>query len=73
MNGVASPSKFFNFFVILVLVMILIGIVMSFPIMLLWNYCLVPAVPIVTEITWLQAWGLFVLFGLLFRTTSSGN
>lgn len=72
MNDV-TPAKMFNVFLIVFLVMILIGIVMSFPIMLLWNYCLVPAVPLVTEITWLQAWGLFILFGLLFRTTSSGN
>lgn len=72
MNDV-TPAKIFNVFLIVFLVTILIGIVMSFPIMLLWNYCLVPAVPLVTEITWLQAWGLFILFGLLFRTTSSGN
>ena len=70
MNDV-TPAKMFNVFLIVFLVMILIGIVMSFPIMLLWNYCLVPAVPIVIEITWLQAWGLFVLFGLLFRNSST--
>ena len=51
--------------------MVVLGVVLSFPIMLLWNYCLVPAVPIVIEITWLQAWGLFVLFGLLFRNSST--
>lgn len=72
MNDV-TPAKIFNVFLIVFLVTILIGIVMSFPIMLLWNYCLVPAVPLMTEITWLQAWGLFILFGLLFRTTSSEN
>ena len=51
--------------------MVVLGVVLSLPIMLLWNYCLVPAVPIATEITWLQAWGLFVLFGLLFRNSST--
>jgi hypothetical protein len=51
--------------------MVVLGVVLSLPIMLLWNYCLVPAVPIATEITWLQAWGLFVLFGLLFRNNST--
>lgn len=50
--------------------MVVLGVVLSLPIMLLWNYCLVPAVPIAIEITWLQAWGLFVLFGLLFRNNS---
>lgn len=39
----------------------LLGLVLSLPIWLLWNSCLVPAVTGVNEISWLQAWGLQVL------------
>lgn len=49
-----------------------IGFLLSWPVMMLWNYCLVPAVG-VKSITWLQAWGLFVLSNLLFKSTSSKN
>lgn len=45
-----------------------IGLIVSLPVMLLWNYCLVGAIAGINEITWLQAWGILVLFGLLFKT-----
>lgn len=43
----------------------------SYPIFLLWNGCLVGAVAGVAEVTWLQAWGLAILCGMLFKTTVS--
>ena len=63
--------------VILSLGAILVGIatllflsfVLSWPVMMLWNGCLVGAVDGVKEIGWLQAWGLQFLFGLLFKAT----
>jgi hypothetical protein len=63
--------------IILALTAIVVGIatllflsfVMSWPVMMLWNGCLVGAVDGVKEITWLQAWGLQFLFGLLFKAT----
>ena len=48
---------------------ILLGLLFSLPVMLLWNGCLVGAVSGVNEITWLQAWGLMVLSGLLFKSS----
>lgn len=39
----------------------------SWPIYMLWNSCLVGAVAGVNEVTWLQAWGIAVLSGLLFK------
>jgi hypothetical protein len=36
--------------------------------MALWNGCLIGAVDGVYEITWLQAWGLSLLSGFLFRS-----
>jgi hypothetical protein len=50
-----------------------IGLLMSYPVMLLWNGCLVDAVAGVHDITWLQAWGLLVLFGILFKSYSSSS
>jgi hypothetical protein len=58
----------FGFLVILVL-----GLLLSFPVMLLWNACLVPAIPAIMEIGWLQAWGILVLFGILFKPNASNN
>ena len=51
-----------------VTLIIVIGLIVSLPVMLLWNYCLVGAIAGVNEITWLQAWEILVLFGLLFKT-----
>jgi len=46
-----------------------LSFVMSWPVMMLWNGCLVGAVDGVKEVTWLQAWGLQFLSGILFKTT----
>jgi hypothetical protein len=50
-----------------------LSFLMSWPVMALWNGCLVDAVQGVKEITWLQAWGLTVLFSLLFKTHTSSK
>ena len=68
-----SKSDIFSVFAIMIFLTILLGIILSFPIMLLWNYCLVPAVAGISEITWIQAWGLYVLFNILFKSSSGGN
>ena len=47
---------------------VIVGLIMSFPVYLLWNGCLIGAVDGVHEITWLQAWGLMILFSFLFKT-----
>lgn len=53
---------------IAVVLVVVIGLLFSVPVMLLWNGCLVPAVTGLNEIGWLQAWGILVLCGLLFKT-----
>lgn len=50
---------------------IILGLILSLPVMWLWNGCLVGAITGVNEITWLQAWGILVLFGLLFKSNVS--
>ena len=58
-------------FVGLVLVAIALGAIVAFPVMLLWNGCLVSAIDGVKEISYLQAWGLYILSNLIFKTSVS--
>lgn len=53
--------------VIVLTLVVILGLVMAIPTYLLWNDCLVPAVHGVNEIGWVQAWGLNILFGILFK------
>ena len=48
-----------------------ISFLLSWPVFMLWNGCLVDAVKGVQEVTWLQAWGLNILFGILFSKNFS--
>ena len=45
---------------------------MSLPVMLLWDW-LMPSIFGLREITWFEAWGLFFLCGLLFRSHTTVN
>ena len=49
--------------------LLFLSFLLAWPVMELWNGCLVPAVNGVKEIGWLQAWGLQFLFGILFKAT----
>lgn len=48
---------------------VLFGALMSFPMMLLWNGCLVPAVTVLQPVTWLQMWGITVVCSMLFKAS----
>jgi hypothetical protein len=50
-----------------------LSFLLSWPVMMLWNGCLVGAVDGIHEISWLQAWGLQFLFNLLFTTSISAK
>lgn len=56
-----------------VVVLLVIGFLMSWPVMMLWNGCLVDAVTGVKEIGWLQAYGLTILTSFLFKSTTSST
>ena len=47
-----------------------VSFLFSLPVMLLWNGCLVDAVPGVAEITWMQGWGISILTSMLFKESS---
>jgi hypothetical protein len=48
---------------------LLLSFLLSWPVYMLWNGCLVGAITGVNEVTWLQAWGISFLSGLLFKTS----
>jgi hypothetical protein len=50
-----------------------LSFLLSWPVYMLWNGCLVDAVEGVKEVTWLQAWGINLLFGFLFKTSVSNK
>ena len=48
---------------------VFLSFLLSWPVMMLWNGCLVDAVQGVKEVTWMQAWGLNILAGIMFGKT----
>jgi len=53
--------------------LVFLSFLLSWPVMILWNGCLVGAVDGIKEIGWLQAWGIQFLFALLFKSTFTKN
>jgi len=51
--------------------LVLLSFLLSWPVYMLWNGCLVGAVDGVHQIDWMTAWGINILFGILFKTTVS--
>lgn len=56
-------------FITLIAGLLFLSFLLSWPVMMLWNGCLVGAVAFVQEVTWLQAWGIQFLFNCLFRAS----
>jgi len=44
-----------------------VGLLISWPMSLLWNLCLVPAIPGLVTVGILQMWGIIILFSVLFK------
>lgn len=47
---------------------VVLGAIVSYPAMLLWNSCLVPAIPAIKEVGWIQAWGIMVMGQLMYQS-----
>ena len=62
-------SAYLGAFVILVAGALFVSFLLAWPVMMLWNGCLVPAVDGVKQIGWLQAWGLQFLINMLFKVS----
>ena len=61
MTNTNAPIKI----IALLITLILLALLVSYPVMLLWNSCLVPAIPVLAPVSWLQMFGIQVLFSLL--------
>jgi hypothetical protein len=66
-------TKLFGTIVVGLAVIVLLSFLLSWPVYMLWNGCLVGAVRGVSEVTWLQAWGITVLFGFLFKSSNTNS
>ena len=66
MNSITSAL---GAFVIVVAGGLFLSFLLAWPVMQLWNECLVPATTGFKEIGWLQAWGLQFLFNILFKAS----
>jgi hypothetical protein len=63
---ILKSSAFLGAFVIVVM----FSALLSYPYMLLWNKCLVPAIVGLKEVEWIQMWGITILAHGLFKSTS---
>lgn len=72
-NKMETVVKVIGIAVVGVVAIVVLGLILSLPVMWLWNACLVAAIPGIKEIGWLQAWGILVLCGLLFKNSSSSS
>ena len=50
-----------------------LSFLMSWPVYMLWNGCFVGAIAGVNEVTWLQAWGITIMVGLLFKSSTTSS
>ena len=57
-------------FIIGLVFLVFLSFLLSWPVYMLWNGCLVDAVEGVKQVTWLQAWGINFLFGMLFKNST---
>lgn len=65
--------KTFAYITTMVGIIVLLAFLLSYPMMLLWNACLVPAVDGIHEVTWAQMLGITVLCALLFKPNTSSK
>ena len=56
-----------------ILAVLLVGFLFSYPAMLLWNYCLVPAIPALAPVTWMQMYGIQVMLSILVPKAGSSK
>ena len=72
-NFMETLFKIAGLLIAAVAVIVFFGLLLSLPVMWLWNAALVPAIPGLVQIGWLQAWGILILCGFLFKPTVHSN
>lgn len=63
----------FETFALAILMLVILGILMAWPVQILWNACLIQAVDGLNPITFWQALGINVLCSILFKNSSSSS
>ena len=63
----------FEAFTLAILMLVLYGILMAWPVQILWNGCLIQAVDGLNPITFWQALGINILCSILFKNSSSSK
>ena len=63
----------FEGFILAILMLVVLGILMAWPVQILWNGCLIQAVDGLNPITFWQALGINVLCSILFKNSSSSS
>jgi len=66
-NNMNQITSAVGAFIVVVVSGLFISFLLAWPVMELWNQCLVPALDGVKPISWLQAWGLQFLVNMLFK------
>ena len=67
MNKITAP---FAFAFLLILGLVILALILAWPTQWLWNACLVPAIYAVNPIGFWQAFGLNVLFSIMFNKST---
>ena len=62
-------THYIGTFVMIVAGALFVSLLLAWPVMMLWNGCLVPAVEGVKEIGLLEAWGLHFLINMVFKVS----
>lgn len=63
----------FEAFTLTILMLVLYGILLAWPVQVLWNGCLIQAVDGLNPITFWQALGINILFSMLFKKSSNSK
>ena len=53
--------------------LVFLSFLLSWPVFMLWNGCLVGAVQGIQPVEWTQAWGITILCGFLFKSNNSSK
>lgn len=65
LSGINFRNVTIGAWILLILVVVVVSFLISYPLMLLWNIALVPAVTVLAEVSWLQMWGISILLNLM--------
>jgi len=63
----------FEAFTLAILMLVVLGILMAWPVQILWNLCLIQAIDGLNSITFWQALGINILCSILFKSSTTSK